>query len=287
MITGRGSSQPRSSSLGCHQGFWLMAGHSSTEPSNRAWPALPPGAQGAPAGGSLPVKENHDLRGADGPHTRHREAADDPPALGRIAVERVLQGRWTELAAPPAVFLRQHLIFHGLSTSLKRPANGDFYGIPTRTRANVKRDRAPSSPSGRCHLRPSSCDNLLHEELSRARLWHAKSGLILDAAPVGSCWKAWPPVPGWSSCSANWSRCTRATTPPPARSSWTWPPTRWTGAAPVGQPPAVGGHPGAVLARVQLPRAAEQEALVLRTGRGGDPWRNRTRPAGRGRLVAD
>ena len=50
MITGRGSSQPRSSSLGCHQGFWLMSGHSSTEPSNRAWPSLPPGAAGQLAG---------------------------------------------------------------------------------------------------------------------------------------------------------------------------------------------------------------------------------------------
>src|SRR5215471_5080768 len=100
--------------------------------------AVAAAGRGRSAGRSLPLKENHDLRGADGPHTRHREAADDPPALGRIAVERVLQALWTELAAPPAVFLRQHLIFHGLSTSLKRPANGDFYGIPTRTRANVK-----------------------------------------------------------------------------------------------------------------------------------------------------
>src|SRR5215472_15933347 len=97
-----------------------------------------PGEAHRSAGRSLALKENHDLRGADGPHTRHRDAADDPPALGRIAVERVLQGLWTELAAPPAVFLRQHLIFHGLSTSLKRPANDDFYGVPTRTRANVK-----------------------------------------------------------------------------------------------------------------------------------------------------
>ena len=31
-------------------------------------------------------------------------------------------------------------------------------------------------------LRPSSCDNFLHEELSRARLRHANYGLILDAA---------------------------------------------------------------------------------------------------------
>src|SRR6516164_2635051 len=100
--------------------------------------AVAAAGRGGSAGRSLPLKENHDLRGADGPHTRHREAADDPPALGRIAVERMLQALWTELAAPPAVFLRQHLIFHGLSTSLKRPANGDFYGIPTRTRANVK-----------------------------------------------------------------------------------------------------------------------------------------------------
>src|SRR5215475_11691714 len=121
--------------------------------------AVAAAGRGGSAGRSLPLKENHDLRGADGPHTRHREAADDPPALGRIAVERVLQGLWTELAAPPAVFLRQHLIFHGLSTSLKRPANGDFYGIPTRTRANVKRDRAPSGPSCRphAHLMPTSC----------------------------------------------------------------------------------------------------------------------------------
>src|SRR5262249_57060048 len=82
-------------------------------------------------------------------HPRCRQGADDPPALGCIAVERVLQALWTELAAPPAVFLRQHLIFHGLSTSLKRPANGDFYGIPTRTRANVKHRLA-----GECQASP-------------------------------------------------------------------------------------------------------------------------------------
>src|SRR5215475_759254 len=92
--------------------------------------AVAAAGRGGSAGRSLPLKENHDLRGADGPHTRHREAADDPPALGRIAVERVLQGLWTELAAPPAVFLRQHLIFHGLSTSLKRSANGDLTVSP-------------------------------------------------------------------------------------------------------------------------------------------------------------
>src|SRR6516162_5522333 len=84
---------------------------------------------GGSAGGVLSLEENHDLRGAEGPRTRHREAADDPPALGRIAVERVLQALWTELAAPPAVLPRQHLIFHGLSTSSKRPANSDFYRI--------------------------------------------------------------------------------------------------------------------------------------------------------------
>src|SRR5215469_15573743 len=89
-------------------------------PPARAW-AVAAAGRGGSAGRSLPLKENHDLRGAPGPDTRHREAADDPPALGRIAVERVLQALWTELAAPPAVFLRQHLIFHGLSTSLKRP----------------------------------------------------------------------------------------------------------------------------------------------------------------------
>src|SRR5215469_5910450 len=84
---------------------------------------VPDATRGGSAGRSLPLKENHYLRGADGPNTRHREAADDPPALGRVAVERVLQVLWTELAGPPAVFLRQHLVFHGLSTSLKRPAN--------------------------------------------------------------------------------------------------------------------------------------------------------------------
>src|SRR5215469_15850668 len=117
MITERGSSQPRSSSLGCHQdsGSWPVI----FPPSRRTGPAVAAAGRGGSAGRSLPLKENHDLRGADGPHTRHRDAADDPPALGRIAVERVLQGLWTELAAPPAVFLRQHLIFHGLSTSLK------------------------------------------------------------------------------------------------------------------------------------------------------------------------
>jgi hypothetical protein len=39
----------------------------------------------------------------------------------------VLQVLWTELAGPPAVFLRQHFVFHGLSTSSKHPANCDFY----------------------------------------------------------------------------------------------------------------------------------------------------------------
>src|SRR5690349_22902948 len=65
---------------------------------------------GGSGGGSLPLKKNHDLRCADGPYTRHREGGDDPPALGRIAVEHVLQVLWTELAAPPTVFLRQHLM---------------------------------------------------------------------------------------------------------------------------------------------------------------------------------
>ena len=59
---------------GMPPGILLMAGDSSTEPSNRAWPSLPPGAAGQPAGVSR-SRENHDLRGADGPHTRHREAA--------------------------------------------------------------------------------------------------------------------------------------------------------------------------------------------------------------------
>src|SRR6516162_9153385 len=111
----------------------------------------PAAGHGGSTGRSLPLKENHDLRGADGPDTRHREAADDPPALGRIAVEQVLQVLWTELTGPPAVFLRQHLIFHELSTSLKRPANGDFYGIPTRTRANVKHQL-----TGECQASPGT-----------------------------------------------------------------------------------------------------------------------------------
>src|SRR6476469_8870510 len=81
-------------------------------------PADAAAGRGGSAGRSRPLKENHDLRGADGPRTRHRDAADNPPAIGRIAVERVLQAFWTELAAPPAVFLRQHLKFHGPSTSL-------------------------------------------------------------------------------------------------------------------------------------------------------------------------
>src|SRR5262249_44353931 len=106
---------------------------------------------GGSAGRSLPLKENHDLRGADGPDTRHREGADDPPALGRIAVERVLQVLWTELAAPPAVFLRQHLIFHSLSTSLKRPTKCDFYRIPPRTPVNVKHQLA-----GECQASPDT-----------------------------------------------------------------------------------------------------------------------------------
>src|SRR5262249_41870561 len=42
------------------------------------------------AGRTLSLKENHDLRGAERPRTPHREGADDPPALGRIPVERVL-----------------------------------------------------------------------------------------------------------------------------------------------------------------------------------------------------
>ena len=35
---------------GMPPGIWLMAGHASTEPSHRAWPALPPGAAGQVAG---------------------------------------------------------------------------------------------------------------------------------------------------------------------------------------------------------------------------------------------
>src|SRR6516164_7579548 len=31
-------------------GIWLVGGHSSTEPSNMAWPSLPPGAAGQLAG---------------------------------------------------------------------------------------------------------------------------------------------------------------------------------------------------------------------------------------------
>ena len=42
------------------------------------------------AGRILPLEENHDVRGTKGPRTRHHRAADHPPALGRIAVERVL-----------------------------------------------------------------------------------------------------------------------------------------------------------------------------------------------------
>src|SRR5262249_19706375 len=82
--------------------------------------------EGRSAGRSLPLKENHDLRGAHGPDTRHREAADDPPALSRIAVERMLQILWTELAGPPAVFLGQHLVFHGHATSLKNDVSTVF-----------------------------------------------------------------------------------------------------------------------------------------------------------------
>src|SRR6516162_7269530 len=150
MITGRGSSQPRSSSLGCHQGI-LAHGRSFFHRAIEQGLAVAAAGRSGSAGRSLPLKENHDLRGAHGPHTRHRDAADDPPALGRIAIERALQALWTELAAPPAVFLRQHLIFHELSTSLKRPANGDFYGIPTRTRANVKHQLA-----GECQALPGT-----------------------------------------------------------------------------------------------------------------------------------
>jgi hypothetical protein len=43
----------------------------------------------------------------------------------------------TELAAPPAVLLRQHLIVHGLSTSSRRPANSDYYRVPTGVPAMV------------------------------------------------------------------------------------------------------------------------------------------------------
>src|SRR5262245_26392359 len=77
----------------------------------------------------LSFDENHDLRGAEGPRTPHRDAADDPPALGRIAVERVLEVLRTELAAPPAVFLRQHFVFrHG-----NRPRRGKRIAASTVT----------------------------------------------------------------------------------------------------------------------------------------------------------
>src|SRR5215510_1604799 len=78
---------------------------------------------------SLSLEENHDLRGAEAPRTPHREGANDPPALRRIAVERVLEVVWTELAAPPAVLLRQHFVFHGLSTSSKRRRPTDGAGL--------------------------------------------------------------------------------------------------------------------------------------------------------------
>src|SRR5215831_7565072 len=142
--------------------------------------AVAAAGRGGSAGRSLPLKENHDLRGADGPHTRHREAADDPPALGRIAVERVLQALWTKLAAPPAVFLRQHLIFHGLSTSLKRPANGDFYGIPTRTRANVNHQLA-----GECQASPGT------RQRTRSNGFRLAISTTLKRVPPARAWLRW------------------------------------------------------------------------------------------------
>src|SRR5258707_15383161 len=42
MTLGRGSSQPRSSSLGCHHGFSLTADHSSIVAPKRSSPSLPP-----------------------------------------------------------------------------------------------------------------------------------------------------------------------------------------------------------------------------------------------------
>src|SRR6516225_7861669 len=119
---------PAASSAGSHTRQRKLLGRSGAPPARGRLTAA---GRGGSAGRSLPLKEKHDLRGADGPDTRHREAADDPPALGRIAVERALQVLWTELAGPPAVFLRQHFVFHGLPTSSRRPANCDFYRIPT------------------------------------------------------------------------------------------------------------------------------------------------------------
>src|SRR5262245_2261506 len=113
-------------------------------PTRSRSPRMPTARVWCSAGRSLSLEENHDLRGAHGPRTRHREAADDPPALGRIAVERVLEVLWTELAGPPSVFLRQHLVFHGLSTSSKRRANRGLYGNPTRLWANLMWMATPS-----------------------------------------------------------------------------------------------------------------------------------------------
>ena len=54
-----------------------------------------------------------------------------------------------------------------------------------------------------------------------------------------------------------------------------------------GRPVAPGGTTRAVLAQAPLARPAEHQAPVRGAGRSSPPWRDRTGPAGRGRLVAD
>jgi GNAT superfamily N-acetyltransferase len=92
------ASTQRSAALYARLGFVHLGVLELPDGGPPVWPMRrPPGrAQGAgvrmgrSANRSRPLEDNDDLRGAEAPRTRHRHAADHPPALGCIAVERAL-----------------------------------------------------------------------------------------------------------------------------------------------------------------------------------------------------
>lgn len=105
--------------------------------------------------------------------------------------------------------------------------------------------------------------------------------------PGGFCSTAWPAMLTSSTLPASSRRCIRATTPSPVRSSCTWPPTRSTGAAPTAATRYRWRGSGTASCRKPPSAAGKQEVPVRRAGRGSPSWRDRTRPARGGCLVAD